>query len=74
MKRVLTYLRHFLAVLLVLAVPAIALALAYGVDVDYGDDMRAYKVGDEGPHVFLTAEGWVVNHIRCSRPEGFRLE
>ena len=74
MKTSLTYLRHFLLVLLVLAVPTIALALAFGVDFDYGDDMRAYKVGDEGPHVFQTPDGWVVNHIRGSRPEGFRLE
>ncbi|QTN27780.1 hypothetical protein HZ993_21380 [Rhodoferax sp. AJA081-3] len=33
--------------LLILAVPTIALALAYGVD--YGDDKRAYKVDAEGP-------------------------
>jgi Calcineurin-like phosphoesterase len=74
MKTILTCLRHFLLVLLVLTVPTIALALAYGVDFDYGDDMRAYKVGDEGPHVFQSADGWVVNHIRGSRPEGFWLE
>ncbi|MDR7335685.1 metallophosphoesterase [Roseateles asaccharophilus] len=74
MKRVLANLGHFLVVLLVLAVPAAALALALGLDVDYGDDMRAYKVGDEGPHVFRTAEGWQVDHIRGSRAEGFWLE
>ncbi|MEH0166299.1 metallophosphoesterase [Roseateles microcysteis] len=74
MKTLLTHLRHFSVVLLLLAVPAIALALAYGVDLDYGDDMRAWKVGDEGPHVFAAADGWVVNHIRGSRQQGFVLE
>ena len=74
MKTIFIYLRHFLFVLLVLAVPTLALALAYGVDFDYGDDMRAYKVSGEGPHVFETADGWVVNHIRGSRVEGFWLE
>lgn len=74
MNATLTYLRHFFLVLLILAVPTISLALVYGVDIAFGDDMRAYKVGDEGPHLFQAADGWVVNHVRGGRPEGFWIE
>lgn len=74
MSRLLAYVRHFLLVLAVLAVPAIALALAYGADIDYGDDMRAYKVGDEGPHVFDDGTGWIAYQIRGNRERGFRLD
>ena len=29
--------------------PALGLAVVFGIDIDYGDDRRAYKVGGEGP-------------------------
>ena len=56
MQLILTNLKHFFATLTLLLTLAFAVALYFGIDVDYGDDDRAYKVGDEGPHVFFQGD------------------
>lgn len=74
MQLILTNLKHFFATLALLLAVAFAVALYFGIDVDYGDDERSYKVGDEGPHVFFQGDQLQVNHIRGSREQGFYLQ
>jgi hypothetical protein len=74
MQLILTNLKHFFATLTLLLALAFALALYFGIDIDYGDDERAYKVGDEGPHVFFQGGQLQLNHIRGSREQGFYLQ
>lgn len=74
MKTAWTYFRHFLAVSLVLAGIALGVGLWFGVDVDFGDNMTAYKVGDEGPHLFQRDDRWMQQTLRGSRDEGFWVE
>ncbi len=59
MRLILTNLKHFFATLLLLTGLALLLASYFGIDIDYGDDRRAYKVGDEGPHVFAQGQQWL---------------
>lgn len=74
MKAVWTFSWHFLVVLLVLAGAAIGVGLWYGVDMNIGDNMTAYKVGDEGPHVFRHGDRWVQQTLRGNREQGFWVE
>lgn len=74
MRFILTNLKHFFSTLSILIVVAVALASYFGVDIDYGDDMRAYKVGEEGPHVFEQDGQWLVQHIRGDGKTGFFVE
>ncbi|MBI3284333.1 MAG: metallophosphoesterase [Burkholderiales bacterium] len=74
MKTTLTYFRHFLIVLLALAVPTAGIGLWLGVDIDYGDNMTAYKMAGEGPHVFQQGEQWLLQTLRGGRDEGFWIE
>lgn len=74
MKTLLTYLRHFLIVLFVLAVPTGCAGLLLGVDIDFGDNMTAYKMAGEGPHVFQQGDQWVLQTLRGGRDEGFWVE
>lgn len=71
MQFILTNLKHFFSTLLLLTLLALAAASYFGVDVDYGDDMRAYKVGEEGPHVFYQDDQLLVQHIRGDGKTGF---
>lgn len=74
MRLILTNLKHFFATLLLLTGLALLLASYFGIDIDYGDDRRAYKVGDEGPHVFAQGPQWLVQHIRGDGEQGFYLQ
>lgn len=74
MKTLWTFTWHFLVVLIVLACAALGIGLWFGADMDIGDNMTAYKVGDEGPHVFLQGERWVQQTLRGNREEGFWIE
>lgn len=74
MKKLWTWIWHFMAVGLALASLAAAVGIWHGADVHLGDNMTAYKVGDEGPHVFLEGDRWVQKTLRGSRDEGFHVE
>lgn len=74
MKTALTYFWHFLIVLLVLVPLAAGAGYWLGADFHYGDKMTDYSVGDEGPHVFQQGDQWLVQTLRGSREEGFRIE
>ena len=56
MKLLWTNLKHFTATSLILLCLALGLAVVFSIDIDYGDDRRAYKVGSEGPHVFFVGD------------------
>jgi len=74
MRLILTNLKHFFSTLLLLTLVALGLASYFGIDIDYGDDMRAYKVGEEGPHVFYQGNQLLVQHIRGDGKSGFIVE
>lgn len=74
MKTAFTYFRHFLVVLLALALPAMAVGLWEGARLHYGDDMTAYKMAGEGPHVFEQSGQWRSQTLRGGRDEGFWIE
>jgi hypothetical protein len=74
MKLLLTNLKHFLITLTILAAIAIGVAVKFGADIYYGDNDLAYKVGDEGPHIFYEGDQYVVNYIRGDSDNGFHVE
>lgn len=74
MKKIRTYFRHCLLVLLVLFLPAGCAGVGLGMDIDIGDNMLAYKMAGEGPHVFQQGDQWLVQTVRGGRDEGFWLE
>ena len=74
MRLILTNLKHFFSTLFLLTLLALAAASYFGVDIDYGDDMRAYKVGEEGPHLFYQGDQLLLQHIRGDGKTGFVVE
>lgn len=74
MKLIITNLKHFLFTFTLLFSILIAVGISFGANVNYGDNPLAYKVGDEGPHVFFENEETIVNYIRGGRDEGFYLD
>ncbi len=74
MKLIWSNLKHVTVTGLLLLCLALGLAVVFSVDIDYGDDRRAYKVGEEGPHVFLSGDQMQLNFIRGDGETGFYLE
>lgn len=74
MKLIWTNLKHFSITSLLLLGLALCLAVVFSIDIDYGDDRRAYKVGGEGPHVFFAGDQMQLNFIRGDGETGFDLE
>lgn len=74
MKTALTYVWHFLVVLLVLAAIAAGFGLSQGADFYYGETDAAYATDGEGPHVFLQDGQWRAQTVRGNRTQGFRVE
>lgn len=74
MRFLLTNLKHFFGTLILLSLIVLGVAIYFGADIDYGDNMMAYKVGDEGPHIFFEGEHLVARHIRGNRDQGFYVE
>lgn len=74
MKLIWTNLKHFSITSLLLLGLALCLAVVFSIDIDYGDDRRAYKVGGEGPHVFFAGDEMQLNFIRGDGETGFYLE
>lgn len=74
LKLLWTNLKHFSITSLILLCLALGLAVVFSIDIDYGDDRRAYKVGGEGPHVFFTGDQMQLNFIRGDGETGFYLE
>lgn len=69
-----TNLKHFFGTLILLSLIVLSVAIYFGADIDYGDNMYAYKLGDEGPHIFYEGEQLVARHIRGERDKGFYVE
>ncbi|MGI9201037.1 MAG: metallophosphoesterase [Woeseiaceae bacterium] len=74
MKLLITNLKHFLITLTILVAIAVGVAVQFGADIFYGDNDLAYKVGDEGPHIFYDGDQYVVNYIRGDSENGFHVE
>lgn len=74
MKLLWTNLKHFTVTSLILLCLALGLAVVFSIDIDYGDDRRAYKVGGEGPHVFFVGDQMQLNFIRGDGETGFYLQ
>lgn len=68
------YLKHFLIVSLVLVIfGAIGVISQHG-SINFGDNPLAFKVGDEGPHMFHQGNDIDVLYIRGGREPGFQVE
>lgn len=65
---------HFLLVSVGLLTATLAAAWYFSADIDYGDDARAFKVGNEGPHLFWQDGQWQLNIIRGNGTDGFTLQ
>lgn len=74
MKLIITNLKHFIVTFTLLVCIVVGVAVSYGVDADYGDNPLAYKVGNEGPHIFFEGDQVIVNYIRGGRADGFYTE
>jgi hypothetical protein len=74
LRFVVTNLKHFLGTLALLLMVGVAVAVYSGTDIYYGDGAMAYKVGDEGPHVFRDGDHLVAQYIRGRGDTGFRIE
>jgi len=74
MKTALTFVWHFLVVLLLLALVAVGIGLWQGADLYYAENEVAYRAGDEGPHVFREGDHWVAQTTRGDGKRGFRVE
>lgn len=62
---------HFVLVSTVMLLISLAIAWYFTIDIDYGDDARAYKVGEEGPHIFWQHQQWQLLKIAGSATAGF---
>ena len=74
MRLILTNLKHFLITTTLLLGTLIAVAVAFGVDIDVGDNDLAYKLGGEGPHVFYEGDNVAAHYIRGNGKDGFQIE
>lgn len=73
-KKFTVMLWHFVQVSVGLLLLALVAAWYFTADIDYGDDARAFKVGNEGPHLFWHDGQWQLNVIRGSGMDGFTLQ
>jgi hypothetical protein len=74
MRLLITNLKHFFFTFTLLLSALISVGVYFGADANIGDNPLAYKVGEEGPHIFYEKDQLVVNHIRGGRDEGFYLD
>ncbi|MCK0068520.1 metallophosphoesterase [Kordiimonas laminariae] len=74
MRLILTNLKHFFITATLLLVTLITAAVAFGVDIDMGDNDLAYKLGGEGPHVFYEGDNIAAHYIKGGGKEGFYIE
>jgi hypothetical protein len=52
-KRILRYLKHLIATILIIGTAGVLFGLYHGASLHYGDNPSMYKLGNEGPYVFL---------------------
>ncbi|MFC3092966.1 hypothetical protein DRW07_01940 [Alteromonas sediminis] len=74
MKTILLYLKHFIVVTCLLLLTGFASLVAMQGSIAFGTDELAYKVGDEGPHIFHNQDSLDVMYIRGNRETGFSIE
>jgi hypothetical protein len=74
MKSILTYLKHFVLVSLLIMVVGFAIIVSQHGSLGFGTDNLAFKVGDEGPHIFTEEGASYSLYIKGSREDGFYIE
>lgn len=74
MKLVITNLKHFFSTLFLLLLVGVAIIVSLHGDIVIGENHLAYKVGDEGPHIFFAGDTIEAQYIRGNRSEGFFIE
>ena len=68
------YIKHFLAVAVILLLIGFAVLVSQHGSISMAPDALAYTVDREGPHVFHTDIGAVSAYVRGNREEGFYPE
>ncbi|NVK22623.1 MAG: metallophosphoesterase [Kangiellaceae bacterium] len=74
LKIILNNLKHFIITASILLAALTGVGLYLGVDIYLGDNPLAFKVGNEGPHIFFKDDKAQVNYIRGGREQGFSVE
>ncbi|UTW53815.1 metallophosphoesterase [Kordiimonas sp. SCSIO 12610] len=71
---ILTNLKHFLITSLILLLVGVAVIVSIGGHIGLAESTLAYKIGNEGPHVFYQENGLMAETIRGGRDDGFYIE
>ena len=74
MNAIFLYVKHFLVVALILLLIGFAILTSHNGSISLGVDEMAFKVGDEGPHIFLKDGQREALYIRGSEEQGFYTE
>lgn len=74
MKLIITNLKHFIFTFMVLLAIMIAIGIQIGAEAHWGRDRLAYKIGEEGPHIFYEQGEMVAHTIKGSDKEGFYID
>ncbi len=74
MSFLLTNLKHSLLTFTVLLTILMGTAVWFGADINYGDNPLAYKIGNEGPHLFFEGNQITSNYIRGNSKQGFYID
>lgn len=74
MKTIFVYLKHFTVVALIILSIGFAAIVSMGGHIGFGTDDLAFKVGGEGPHVFIEDNQLAALYVRGSREQGFYRE
>ena len=74
MKLILTNLKHFSITAIILLAIFVSGVVAIGGHIGLAEDSLAYKIGNEGPHVFYEGGKLAAHYIRGGSKEGFHIE
>lgn len=74
-KRILRYVKHIVATILVLGTIAVIVLLNIGASLHYGDHPLMMTIDNEGPYVFFENDSILnVNYIRGNKTDGFYVD
>ena len=74
-KRILRYLKHIVATILVLGTIAVIVGVNIGASLHYGDHPLMMTIDNEGPYVFFENDSILnVNYIRGNKTNGFYVD
>ncbi|WP_420602114.1 metallophosphoesterase [Flagellimonas sp.] len=74
-KRILRYVKHLVATILLVGTLGILFGLYHGASLHYGDDPLMYEIDNEGPYVFYKNDSILnVNYVKGNMGEGYFVE